>query len=238
MTWFIWNIQLQIDIFYLPAEAETSPSRSSWLFRLLRMDWGNSSSPKELFRDLKIPDGLSSRSGDGLRIRTWSGLEVVECKEFSSVVTDFLLRLDLRLDLTSDDDPTVIEDDTAEVLPPEVTAGPEPEVGTTKLFSESFRFKIGLPAVAASLRPDRAKYMSSELFLSIGLGKTGFWSRTLWWGWCTSSMSTTGSLVLSCKVKDEDLVLTLGFGGSLRGRPLINCLGLGMGVCCCDARVV
>ena len=80
----------------------------------------------------------------------------------------------MRLDLTSDDDPTVIEDDTAEVLPPEVTAGPEPEVGTTKLFSESFRFKIGLPAVAASLRPDRAKYMSSELFLSIGLGKTGF----------------------------------------------------------------
>ena len=215
----------------LPAEAETSPSRSSWLFRLLRMDWGNSSSPKELFRDLKIPDGLDSRSGDGLRIRTWSGLEVVVCEELSSefFVTDFRLRLDLRPDLTwSDDPPTVTDPDddtTVEVLPPEVvTAEPEVLVGTTKLFSESFRFKIDLPTD-----------ISSELFLSIVLGKTGFLSRTLWWEWwwwCTtwSSMSTTGSLVLSCKVKDEDLVLTLGFGGSLRGRPLINCLGLGMGV--------
>ena len=46
-------------------------------------------------------------------------------------------------------------------------------------------------------------------------------------------------MVLSCKVKDEDLVLTLGFGGSLKGRPLINCLGLGIGVvgCCDEARL-
>ena len=212
--------------------------RSSWLLRLLRMDCGNSSSPKELFRDLKIPDvGLNSRSGDGLRIRTWSGLEVVG-KELSSVfVTDFRLRLDLRPDLTWSDDidpPTVTEpeDTTVEVLPPEVVTAELPEVaGTTKLFSESFRFKIGLPTD-----------ISSELFLSIGLGKTGFWSRTLWWGWwcTTSSKSATGcSLVLSCKVKDEDLVLTLGFGGSLKGRPLINCLGLGIGVvgCCDEARL-
>ena len=47
-------------VFYLevapdvPAEAEISPSmmRSSWLLRFLSMDWGNSSSHRELFLDL------------------------------------------------------------------------------------------------------------------------------------------------------------------------------------------
>jgi len=60
----------------VPAEAEISPSmmRSSWLLRFLSMDWGNSSSQKELFLDLTKID-LISESGEGLLILICSGRE-------------------------------------------------------------------------------------------------------------------------------------------------------------------
>ena len=108
---------------------------------------------------------------------------------------------------------------------PEVTtealAPPDDEEGllaTSKLDSESLRFKIGL-----------AKEISSELFLRIGLGKTGF-SLTL----LCSSRSVFESVLLvflSCKVKDEERVLTLGFGGSLKGLPVMDFRGFGTGTC-------
>ena len=60
----------------VPAEAEISPSmmRSSWLLRFLSMDWGNSSSHRELFLDLTKIDRISE-SGEGLLILICSGRE-------------------------------------------------------------------------------------------------------------------------------------------------------------------
>ena len=109
-----------------------------------------------------------------------------------------------------------IPETTDALAPPD-----DEEVGllASKLDSESLRFKIGL-----------AKEISSELFLRIGFGKTGF-SLTL----LCSSRSVFESVALlvflSCKVKDEDRVLTLGFGGSLKGRPVMDFRGLGTGTC-------